>query len=82
MLCLFNEVNVTNADETEEQWQWRMNVQFTLLAILKVFDLFSMDKNNGCIYSSLCKAFLIHPVTDKKTCKELDFLRQNYPNNL
>lgn len=81
ILSVFKDLDVTKQNETGPQWQWKMTVQFTLLAILKVLNLDNLPEHHG-IYSSLCKAFLIHPDPEKEICEELEFLRLHYPEHL
>ncbi|XP_053396012.1 E3 ubiquitin-protein ligase rnf213-alpha-like [Mercenaria mercenaria] len=78
----FDECIELKGDGTDVQLQRRMTVQFALLAILKNLGLSQLKNKYANIHHRLCMAFLIHLDPDKKTCKELEFLKLHFPKQL
>ncbi|XP_053396011.1 E3 ubiquitin-protein ligase rnf213-alpha-like [Mercenaria mercenaria] len=78
VLSVFTRLPERQTQETDKQWKRRLIVQLTLLTIWKEMKLdISMSTSQ-----QLCKSFLIANSSDKKTCKEFEFIKQTFPTKI
>ncbi|XP_053396017.1 E3 ubiquitin-protein ligase rnf213-alpha-like [Mercenaria mercenaria] len=78
VLNVYTRLPERQTQETDKQWKRRLIVQLTLLTIWKEMKSdISMSTSQ-----QLCKSFLIANSSDKKTCKEFEFIKQTFPTKI
>ena len=65
-----------NLKETDAQKT--LVTAFTIVITMKICDLYDADLTVDA-KQSVCKALLVHPLEDQKTCMELEFINKHYP---